>query len=92
MINSIANQSYSNQKKINIFYFSDYHADIPAFRRLKNASDEFDNNHKDTDNFKLTGGDITAGNDPKKNILISRLLKKSKKKSKYMGRPWFEQV
>ena len=76
MINSIANQGYSNQKKLNIFYFSDYHADIPAFRRLKNASDEFDNNHKDTDNFKLTGGDITAGNDPKKNILISRLLKK----------------
>ncbi|MEI8389438.1 MAG: 5'-nucleotidase C-terminal domain-containing protein [bacterium] len=76
MLNSIANQSYNNQKRLNIFYFSDYHGNIPAFRRLKNASDEFDNNHKDTDNFKLTGGDITAGNDLKKNILIFRLLKK----------------
>ncbi len=64
-----------DQQRLNIFYFSDYHGDVPAYKELKTASDEFDSNHKDTQNLKLTGGDLVVGEDSKKRLLVYRLLK-----------------
>ena len=72
---SQANTNPGVSKKQNFFYFSDYHGNVPAYKQLKVASDEFDKNHKDTDNFKLSGGDLTAGANPKKDILVYRLMK-----------------
>ena len=75
MVSSVSGSGYNDSKKVNIFYFSDYHGNIPAYRHLKTASDEFDKNHKNTENFKLSGGDLTADADPKKRILVYRLIK-----------------
>lgn len=71
----IPNTSYNQNTRLNIFYFSDYHGNIPAYRNLKEASDEFDSKHKNENTLKLSGGDLTAGNDPPKRILLYRLLK-----------------
>ena len=75
MVSSVSGTNSGDSKRVNIFYFSDYHGNIPAYRHLKAASDEFDKNHKDTDNFKLSGGDLTADADPRKRILVYRLIK-----------------
>ena len=76
MIGSVAGQGNNDLKRLNIFYFSDYHGNIPAYRHLKEASDEFDRKNKHTESLKLAGGDLAAGSDPKKRILLYRLLNK----------------
>ena len=85
MVSSVSGSGYNDSKKVNIFYFSDYHGNVPAYRHLKTASDEFDKRHQDTENLKLSGGDITAGSDPKKNILLYRLLKQMKMDASAVG-------
>ena len=76
MVDFVANTGYNDSKRVNIFYFSDYHGNVPAYRKLQSASDEFDRRHKDTENLKLCGGDLTAGDDAKRNVLLYRILKK----------------
>ena len=72
------NQSPQNRERVNIFYFSDYHGNMHAYRHLKTASDRFDKNHEDTDNLKLSGGDLVADVDPRKRTVVYRLLKQMK--------------
>ena len=69
------NLSFSGATKINIFYFSDYHAVIPAYRHLKTASDTFDKKHEDSENLKLSAGDVFSGTELKKRDLVSKILK-----------------
>ena len=85
MVSSVSGTNSGDSKRVNIFYFSDYHGNVPAYRHLKTASDEFDKKHQDTENLKLSGGDITAGSDPKKNILLYRLLKQMKMDASAVG-------
>jgi len=69
------NISFAGDTKLNMFYFSDFHGDIPAYKELKTASDEFDRNHQDSQNLKLAGGDVVTGKDEKKRLLVYRILK-----------------
>jgi len=85
MDTTIAAPGYNNPKRLNIFYFSDYHGNIPAYRHLKTASDEFDKKNKNSDTLKLSGGDLAAGNDPEKRVLLYRLIKKMKMDASAVG-------
>lgn len=73
--NSNTYQKPVEPQRVNIFYFSDYHGNVPAYRRLKTASDEFDRKHSGSENLKISGGDLTADPDTKKRTLVYRLLK-----------------
>lgn len=70
--------STCEQKKLDIFYFSDYHSNIPAYKKLVTASDEFDKRHidKEADALKLCGGDLFIGSDKNKRACTSRLVNK----------------
>lgn len=73
-----AGKSTSENKKLDIFYFSDYHSNISAYKKLVTASDEFDKRHldKDTDVLKLSGGDLFIGSDKSKRACTSQLVNK----------------
>ncbi len=78
MVSIKADNGRNNSNRVNIFYFSDYHGNISAYRHLQSASDEFDRRHNDKENLKLAAGDLTAGKDHRKNMLLYRMLKKMK--------------
>jgi len=75
----------NQNNRLNLFYFSDYHGDIPAYRRLKSASDSFDSQNKQGATLKLSGGDLISGGDERKNLLVYRLAKKMKLDASAVG-------
>lgn len=61
--------------KLNLFYFSDYHGIIPAYRHLMTAHDAFAAKHNNEETFTLSGGDLVSDHDPNKRNLIYKILK-----------------
>src|SRR3989339_244255 len=67
--------SNNNNKRTSIFYFSDYHGIIPAYRYLKTASDLFDKQNDGKTTLKLSGGDLVSDTSPQKRGIIYRIMK-----------------
>jgi 5'-nucleotidase len=82
--NGAVNQQ-AGSKRLNIFYYSDYHGNVPAYRRLTTVSDTFDKKNKGEETLKLSGGDLVSDPDTKKRIFLYRLLNKMKLDASAVG-------